>query len=139
MTLNVDRLRSAVEYAEAHPEQFDMNEWVSWPQGSEPGECGTHCCLAGTIVALHHGFDKLVAVCDPFTVDGQNMERGSKVAYAEGEQSFVSSIRDEAAYLVGLDDHQAIDELFGLRPGIMGIIDHTNIRQHVEKTLGVDL
>jgi hypothetical protein len=51
--LNVPLLRKTMEYIEAHPQEWDQDEWVA------KGSCGTTMCFAGTAAYL------MGAVMDP--------------------------------------------------------------------------
>lgn len=49
-SINVDRLRAALEHITAHPEEWKQDNWA------ERTACGTACCLGGT-VALQAGYE----------------------------------------------------------------------------------
>jgi hypothetical protein len=76
VTIDVPRLRKALEYVTAHPEDWSQEEWLV---GRTKASCGTAGCLAGRVV-LQDGWSPLLElrggqVCRTVVDDAGNAQR----------------------------------------------------------------
>jgi hypothetical protein len=124
--MDLTKLKTVVEHAETHPDQFDMDEWVEVLDYAgdlaENPHCGTRACLAGLTVIL---FDGLETISDPTA-------RGDFAFCVPPGRKRAVSIDERAQELLGLTESQSFDLFYG-------DADSTNVREYVERSLKVTL
>jgi hypothetical protein len=128
--MDLTKLKTVVEHAETHPDQFDMDEWVEVLDYAgdlaENPHCGTRACLAGLTVIL---FDGLATIT---TIDGKRSQQGDFAWCMPPGRKRAVSIDERAQELLGLTESQSFDLFYG-------DADSTNVREYVERSLKVTL
>lgn len=99
---NISRLRAALDFAEAHPEQHRQQAWRA------ETKCGTTMCLAGHGASLFGAEHGMTGWGDPIPVQGEVLF-GSVIAHGEE-----IDIEEFAATIYELDRTQAYALFFNM-------------------------